>query len=311
MNVAVTRDAVVYIGGSGRNGSTLLGQHLQFASPDVFFAGELTHIWRRGYLENQLCSCGQPFHTCEFWSEVTKRAFGQFDRRDVLRSVKLRDRVSRLTGLWLMLRRRPPVSAIIRRQYGEVYDALTDGIRKVAGCPVLVDSSKYPTDLWSLQQNAGMLQPPNVDFRVVHLVRDCRAVVYSWKRKKQRTEIHWKRQLMPRYGVIQTALGWKIFNQVIAKLGNGQSEHYCLVRYEDFVVDAANERLQLCRWLGVRPDERDREDSHSVSGNPCRFTFDSQSIRLDDEWRANLSAIDRWWIDRLCSSEQTRYAYGG
>ena len=50
---------VVYIAGSGRNGSTLLGLQLE-RSAQVRFVGELTHIWQRGYVNN-VRNSGQKF----------------------------------------------------------------------------------------------------------------------------------------------------------------------------------------------------------------------------------------------------------
>ena len=52
-----TPPTCMYIGGCGRNGSTWLGMCLE-RSPDVCFAGELTHLWQRGFLDDELCDCG-------------------------------------------------------------------------------------------------------------------------------------------------------------------------------------------------------------------------------------------------------------
>src|SRR5947209_19958625 len=81
------RVRVLYVGGCGRSGSTLLDRMLGQV-PGVLAIGEVVHIWRRGVGEDQLCGCGKAFTDCEFWSEVGDVAFGGwggFDVRSTLR----------------------------------------------------------------------------------------------------------------------------------------------------------------------------------------------------------------------------------
>ena len=52
---------ILFIVGSSRSGSTLL-ERLLNELPGVLSVGELKRMWRRGFVENRLCSCGQPFH---------------------------------------------------------------------------------------------------------------------------------------------------------------------------------------------------------------------------------------------------------
>jgi hypothetical protein len=295
----------VYIGGSGRNGSTLLGLHLQ-RSKDVFFAGELTHIWERCYLNDELCGCGVPFSQCDFWREVTNRAFGVFSRSDAERVRQLRNQISSFLRLPHLLLGRPHVHRKTRTEYCDSYVQLARSIAAVAGVSHIVDSSKYPTDLAALQMDQRLAM------RVVHVVRDCQAVVFSWKRKKRRSEIHWKEQLMPRYSTVQTALGWKLFNIAISRVSAVRGGEYRLIRYEDIVLNLQGTLTDLLLWLGCDathlPTSPDLE-IHSVAGNPCRFTFDPTRVRLDDEWSHKLSTIDRIVVKLLCGREQDLYGY--
>jgi len=57
---------VLYIGGWGRSGSTLLDLILGQA-PGLFSAGEVREIWQSGLAENRLCGCERPFRDCSFW----------------------------------------------------------------------------------------------------------------------------------------------------------------------------------------------------------------------------------------------------
>ena len=76
MPTSIKMPSVVSIGGSGRNGSTWLGLCLE-RSPDVCFAGELTHLWQRGFLDDERCGCRRPFSRYDFWHAVTQEAFGR------------------------------------------------------------------------------------------------------------------------------------------------------------------------------------------------------------------------------------------
>ena len=65
---------VLYIGGLGRSGSTLLDRMLG-QLPGFFSAGEIRDLWQRGLRENALCGCGAPFKECEVWTRVGKEAY--------------------------------------------------------------------------------------------------------------------------------------------------------------------------------------------------------------------------------------------
>lgn len=66
---------VLYIGGTGRSGSTILDQIL--GQLDGFFAvGELSQIWERGLVSRRKCGCGMPVPECPVWSPILARAFG-------------------------------------------------------------------------------------------------------------------------------------------------------------------------------------------------------------------------------------------
>lgn len=293
----------VYIAGTGRNGSTLLGMLLS-QHPRVFFAGELTHIWKRGFQQNQLCSCGQPFLCCEFWRAVAEDSFGNDCDARVSEMVRVSERVSsfrNLPGLVMGVTNRKDQSL----QHCRVYRDLLSSIARVSGCTIIVDSSKYPTDL------AAFIQA-NVPIKIVHLIRDCRAVVYSWRTQKPRPEIHWKDEDMPHYGPVQTAIAWRTFNSLIEKISMPVDGSYRLLRYEDLVMDTPKHYEQLLNWIGLKELDIEKAGAsldHSVSGNPCRFKSGPLRVAIDDRWRDGLSRSERMLVKLLCGSMQKRYGY--
>ncbi len=85
---------VVYLGGLGRSGTTLL-ERLLAARPGVCAAGETVHLWQRGLVRNELCGCGLPFAACPFWHRVGEHAFGGWAEIDPGRVTRLAASVDR------------------------------------------------------------------------------------------------------------------------------------------------------------------------------------------------------------------------
>ena len=95
---------VLFIGGWGRCGSTLLDMMLGQVS-NVVSAGELREIWLRGCVENRPCGCGAPFWDCSFWRDVGEHAFGGWDQLDLLSSLQTRYALDRPWGMPAVLLR--------------------------------------------------------------------------------------------------------------------------------------------------------------------------------------------------------------
>ncbi|MGH2812195.1 MAG: hypothetical protein ACRDI1_05730, partial [Actinomycetota bacterium] len=92
---------VLYIGGAGRSGSTLLDLMLG-QLPGFFAAGELKYVWDRGLLRNELCGCGSSFRECPFWTAVGTEAFGGWDALDAAEVSRLATAVDRHACLPVM-----------------------------------------------------------------------------------------------------------------------------------------------------------------------------------------------------------------
>src|SRR5919201_2464721 len=99
---------VLFIGGLGRNGSTLVDRVLG-QTPGVVAVGELVFLWQRALLDGERCGCGEPFRSCPFWSEVGERAFGGWDRVNATQVRSLQHAVDR--NRYLPLMRWPRLSA--------------------------------------------------------------------------------------------------------------------------------------------------------------------------------------------------------
>ncbi len=307
------RLVVVFIAGYARTGSTLLERLLGQIDGFQSF-GELRHVWARSFGENQLCGCGRPFHECPFWTEVVRRAYGGFDRIDPLVVERVRTSVDAFAnGPRIILGGWPAGYRRRLTRYAAFLEPLYSAIRDVSGARFIVDASKDP-------QYAYVLRTiPALDVRVVHLIRDSRAVAYSWRRVRERPEIFWERRMMPRYPAVRTALAWAGTN-LGAELAGRIGMPYVRVRYEDLATSPEEQLRRIIDRLslGDRPDlgfidggSAQLRPSHTVSGNPMRFATGRVPIRLDDEWRTAMLGRDQTLVRALTRGALQRYGYAG
>lgn len=304
---------VLYIAGFGRSGSTLLGNVL--GEVDGFVSvGEVRQVWEYGLLQNKLCGCGEPFDRCEVWRPVMQEAFGGAEKVDAWEMVRLRESWARTKHMPLMLTR--PGRRFVERRLAEYLDALGHlyrAIYTVTGSRVIVDSSKFPSYGYVL----GMA--PSVDLSVVHLVRDPRAVAYSWQRKRLHPDPE-NPEYMPRRGPAESAARWTARNlaaEALRRRSPGSRGRYMRLRYEDFV---ANPREAIDRVLELvgeeaasRPHAGAREVqlgvNHNVWGNPGRFRTGTVEIKPDKEWVSGIKPADARLVSLLTFPLLARYGY--
>lgn len=310
MTDAEGRTTVLFIGGFGRSGSTLL-ECLVARLDGVVVLGEVEHLWQRGVLEDQLCACGEPFSGCAFWAEVGGRAFGGWSAVDVERVLAVKDAVARQRRLPKIVRRRPGAEVVSGvQEFAAYHRAIYDAAREVTGAQVVVDSSKFPPMALALAHDEAL------DLRVVHIVRDSRGVAYSWSKTVARPETA-DGKPMPRYSPAYSTGQWLSHNVAISGL-RYLRRPVARVRYEDLVADPAG----VVRWTwqtlalpgaGELPmiDASTVElvGTHSVAGNPMRFTRGLTTIRPDEEWRTRMSPRDRRIVTSLSFPVLQRMGY--
>jgi len=138
---------------------------------------------------------------------------------------------------------------------------------------------------------------PGSDVRVVHLVRDSRAVAYSWARKRRMPSPIGEQVFMPQSGPIETATKWLAWNTSLHVLAAARFP-YLKLNYESFVADprAVLQKLSAFADEVLVPSESELRgtevklgDHHIFSGNPMRATTGWMPIRLDSEWQTQLT----------------------
>jgi hypothetical protein len=310
------RVTILYIGGHGRSGSTILGQVLG-RIPSFVYVGELWQIWDRGLRDNERCGCGEPFRSCEFWRAVGYEAFGGWDHADVDRLVALKPYLHR--PRYVPHYALAAKTGVHTRQmdtllegYDPALERLYRAIQRVSGAGVIVDSSKR----MSYAVLLSLL--PFADVRFVHLVRDSRAVAYSWTRSKVSPAVVGGR-LMPQFSPTQTSRDWSIRNYSCGFLS--ELDRLSRLRYEDFVKNPAFHVSRTLSGVGlgdgfdgrqvVRGREVPMAVDHTVSGNPIRFRTGTVELRPDEEWKTKMSSADRNLVTALTAPLLLKYGYLG
>ncbi|HEV8439289.1 MAG TPA: sulfotransferase [Methylomirabilota bacterium] len=298
---------VLYITGSGRSCTTLLG-HILGQAEGFCFIGEAMHGGRG--LSTRRCGCGVALPDCPFWQTIRREA-GDGPVGDDRQFFGL-GRLARWRHLPLTLL--PDGHRRLRTLYGDHWhrsQRLYAAVAAESGAEVIVDSSK------AVPYGRMLSLMPAMDVRVVHLVRDSRAVAYSWSRLKPAPDrfddAHMRRR--PR----GLAASFWLASNVGAEVCFGRRPgRYLRLRYEDFVEHPRESVDRIVRMVTERSVELPFIDgcrvelrpTHSVCGNPDRLQTGPVELRDDKEWKTAMRLADRRFVGALTWPLLVRYGYG-
>lgn len=303
---------ILLITGWGRSGSTVLA-NLVGQLEGFVAVGELRHIWDRALMLDKACACSRPFRECVFWSSAAAFLI-QKPREEIERILHLRERfrtnqyVRGLMG-WGDSRARESLL-----EYAGYLEEIYRRVQSTADCRVIVDSTKVPTHAYVLSLI------PDVELHVIHLIRDPRAVAFSWSRKKLYSGLD---EAGPRYirrrSPIDSSVHWVTRNLLAEHLCRKEkkSGRYCRLRYEDFVEDPRGTVEAIRDFVGEDSPVDLFESqhvarvnpTHMLSGNPSRFHSGTVVIQQDTEWSAKMPRKDRLLASLVALPLLPRYGY--
>lgn len=301
---------ILYIAGWGRSGSTILDTTLGQVK-GLFSAGELNRIWDHGLRDGGLCACGLQVKECQVWKAVLTDAFDNWREMDIESMIAYRDKISgtRFFPLWILLSD-SYIKSKLDHNYLQAVERLYQSIQENTRCEVVVDSSKFPT--------YGKLLKllPSLQVYLLHLVRDPRAVAYSWQRKKAIPDnLTYFRQR----SAIQSSLFWLTWNDGVERLWRKEKDKYMRIRYEDFVSKPTEAVEKITRFLELdtnvpflQPGNKEyvkKINGHSLSGNPVRFQRGDVKLKEDNEWMSLIKPKDRILVTLITWPLLKRYGY--
>lgn len=265
---------LVYIGGYGRSGSTVL-EALLAMSPDVIACGETVGAIRAERWDKE-CSCGRPALECPVWGPILAEP----------------EKLKHVSHVDLDL-------------------ALLE--RLTASRTVMVDSSKTARGaaLAPFELRRKLLR----DFRLLHLVRDPRAVCWSvvrWevaRAKRKDSSVNVARLYA------RAALGWVAANSACELFGRRYPDQYMRLRYETLTQSPENVMRDLFREiLPGRVQQFDESNSsdnrHQLFGNRLRRKpVAIAGIQPDDEWKRAMPRGYRRLVEALTVFLRSHYGY--
>lgn len=294
---------MLYIMGWERSGTSILSRVLS-AFEGITAVGELHHLWHSSEGPPS-CSCGERVETCPYWKAVGPPAIQPGAERE--RAVAAGRRIGHphRAGEYLDTPRNPiRATGHNNKYYQDVVEDTYLRIARAAQAKIIVDSSKSPS-FAALLLNRKRIQP-----LVVHLVRDPRAVAYSWRR----SSVHGVSRT-PTYSTTR----WLLWNAMGERVrAHFRPEEQILLRYEDFAAAPQASVFAVLEKAGVNPhgspfisDNAIKvPDLHALQGNP-RVWQEQGIIEIapDDEWRLNLPASISMWTTIFAAPLMRRYGY--
>lgn len=264
---------VAFILGCGFSGTTLLDLILGSHSRMIGLGEIHANAFDAFLDENQICTCLFKARECHFWGKVLK-LLHQYKGEESFRLA--------------------PVNGSSSDGIVQNTTRLFQAIKEVSSAEILVDSSKR-TRRAHLLVESGLIQS-----KVIHLVRDGRAVAYSYVKRGHRFR--------------QAVSQWKETNIAIRDwMATSRAPDHLSVRYEDLCAQPIETSRRICEFLGLGWEAKmmsfGQKTHHNVRGNPMRFSISDSEIKLDETWRDHLGDDDLDLFEELAGSLSLQLGY--
>jgi hypothetical protein len=191
-----------------------------------------------------------------------------------------------------------------------VTESLYASLVDVTGARVIIDASKRPEDAAVL---AGV---SSVDLYVLHVVRDPRAVVFSWSRLKPSPDGATVMQRMRPSRIVRDWMESNAGAELLRRHVPG--DRWFFATYENFAArprETVREIVAFMREEGEAPFIADDTvvlgANHTLLGNPDRFRTGEVRIAPDERWRSQMPRRQQVGVKIATWPLMRRYGYGG
>lgn len=256
---------LLYIAGSSRSGSTLLARLLGELDGFLNIGEAARNLFDARFIAEDLpCGCGEKIQNCRFWKDIVTRIPSDLQKL-VARYMRMR------YYPWITFSGKPKLPHL---QLEMLKSALSDFYSSLFSreeCEVIVDSSKDADFAFLLNQI------PTIELYVIHLVRDPRAVVSSWRRPKG--YLHAR-------SPIKVIVGWNFYN-ILIEILQRQTSRYLRIGYEHFVETPERTVRKIAHFVGrgninvdfIKGKQAEVSRQHILAGNPEKLVQGSITIQ--------------------------------
>ena len=302
------RNRVAYLAGTSYCGSTLMAMVMD-CHPQIATIGEtnLNRSLRKKEDLQYRCSCGDILQDCTFWQQVDQalkdrgiafnfRTWNNYYGHDnamldrilfAYSNNPVRRAVQQMAMTIL------PGHRSSMQKLHKINIEFIESILNIAKADVFFDISKGPTRLYHL------LHVPQIDVKVIRLVRDVRAFVNSCKRKNRSIE-----------GGIKH---WQNFHTVLeGLLSKIPEEKVFTLRYEDLCENPKLWLQKLYEFLDIdviEPPEFIITKEHHIIGNSRTRLKEKLTIQLNETWRETLTEEELELSMRIAGATNQRFGY--
>lgn len=272
---------IIFIICKGHSGSTITNMLIS-SHPSVTGVGELINLNK--YMKpdsGKYCTCEQDIYNCAIWSKVLK-----------------------------MAHLKPPLPLEEPENFDACNHNLLSAINEVNQTSWVCDISK------SSKRLSLLTKSDRFNVTILHLVRDGRAVAYSYLRKKDRlnrktfSSLKERLNFIKKYNYFRNINSWHKNNLHIYNKYKDY-KNYHIIKYEDIVDDYTSVIKNIWSKIGLDSKEEYLEnfdkDIHIIGGNRMRRN-ENIEVRKDLEYKNKIPAFN--WLLSSIYLRKSRKLFG-
>jgi hypothetical protein len=235
--------------------------------------------------------------SCTFWGPVFEQGKQKIGEEEFTWTLNNVQRFESFKSLSVLVNTFSPFQFNKKsfKRYSDNTYAFLKLVSQNSGINCLADISKNPIRAYNLSKH------PNIDLRIIHLVRDGKGVAYSMKKKSN-------------HPVWRTALFWMFINILSNRVLTKYKKH-ARIKYEDFVqgmkstIDIIGDLCEIDMTpVTEKLDDEFDNASHIIAGNRLRKSGKIQ-VKIDSEWRTKLSKFQIFQFNFMGYPLMKKYRY--
>lgn len=252
------KNKILYIGGYGRSGSTILDAFLS-RQLNATGVGECVNFWDE-YSKDFPCECGKSYSNCEFWCNF----FNQFSSAELTSAFSSTRKADSGFG--------------IDQTYIEFWKSFLDYTFKISSSSVIIDSSKTTSKTAFRPSN---LERIGYDVYFIFLYKKPEQLLVSL-RKGSNKQLDNKKKDPPRFLFLtKSFLGWFYATIMSTYLSRKYKKKSIIIRHDKFSENPTKILNEIAMKFSIRMKDSSNNHTnlfHGISGNRVR-----QRIKYDQD----------------------------